>query len=462
MLSRSLLRGWSPGRWFLLGALALGACQPPSVQRELSLMETVDELRLRDDVRALVALGPRMGGTVSGERAAEWRAGQFATAGLTVRVLEDPAKWCHEEGLWSVAVEVNGALEDLESAQPWGFSPPGKGAGVLSTEPERGTVLLAERLPGAEERSGVLAALIEGSTTPDGRYPLARDQNRERAPGFPVFGLSDPDAARLRSLADEVEGLRVRFSLDTLVREASPSTVEARLAPAAGAPAGFLLICAHGDSDSGGPGANDNGSGEAIVLELARRWAQAVQSGQLPAPPREVRFAIWGSEIHSSRAYLDAHAADLLGVINFDQSGFGSTAERLYVEPDDLAFNGELVGAFAEVMADHASTPYLPEEWATVRSQGGTDSYIFSDAEIPAVTIYTSAWNRLGSHEPTPGMPGASWTSKGPIEIDFDNFYHSAGDTPENTTDREPWNMAWCVRAGWLTALRWLDGLGSP
>lgn len=448
-------------RCLLLGALALAACQPPSIRRELSLLETVDEVRLRDDVRALVALGPRMGGTQSGERAARWRAEQFREAGLSVDVLTDPVKQCHEEGLWSVSVEHGGSLEDLESAQPWGFSPSAKGAGILATEPKRGSVLLADRIPPAEERDGILAALIEGSTTPDGSYPIARDQHPERAPAFPVFGLSDTDAARLRELHGTTDTLRVRFTLDATLREASPRTVEARLAPAPEAPAGFLLICAHGDSDSGGPGANDNGSGEAIVLELARRWAQAVRAERLPPPPREVRFAIWGSEIHSSRAYLEARRDDLLGVINFDQSGFGSTAERLYVEPDDLPFNRDLIEAFAETLRAHASTPHLPEEWATVRSQGGTDSYVFSDAEIPAITIYTSAWNRLGSLEPTPGMPGASWSSEGPIEVDYDNYYHSAGDTPANTTDREPWNMAWCVRAGWLTALRWLDRLSG-
>ena len=40
--------------------------------------------------------------------------------------------------------------------------------------------------------------------------------------------------------------------------------------------------------------------------------------------------------------------------------------------------------------------------------------------------------------------------------IDGDAFYHTAGDSPENTTDTEPWNMGWNARIGWLAALRFM------
>ena len=72
----------------------------------------------------------------------------------------------------------------------------------------------------------------------------------------------------------------------------------------AGAAPGYFLFCAHGDSDSGGPGANDNASGEAIVLEIATALSRAVAEGRAPAPPRELRFAIWGKEIHSTLDYV--------------------------------------------------------------------------------------------------------------------------------------------------------------
>lgn len=43
------------------------------------------------------------------------------------------------------------------------------------------------------------------------------------------------------------------------------------------------------------------------------------------------------------------------------------------------------------------------------------------------------------------------------ITIDGDPFYHSAGDTPANTTDTEPFDMGWCGRVGLLSALRLMN-----
>ena len=65
----------------------------------------------------------------------------------------------------------------------------------------------------------------------------------------------------------------------------------------------ILLFCAHGDSDSGGPGADDNGSGDAVVLELAAGFAKLAEEKGLDLP-FTLRFLVWGSEIHSSGAYV--------------------------------------------------------------------------------------------------------------------------------------------------------------
>ncbi len=56
-------------------------------------------------------------------------------------------------------------------------------------------------------------------------------------------------------------------------------------------------------------------------------------------------------------------------------------------------------------------------------------------------------------------MPGESWTDRDLVNVDYDNYYHSAGDTPENTVDKEPFNMGWCARIGMIGARRWLAGL---
>ncbi len=467
----------------LVAALAPLACLRPAEEpavapaaapgldaAELALAAAVDEERAAERVRALVRLGTRMGGTASGDAAAEHLAEAFAAAGLAVEVVLDPPTWSHGEERWRVAVaDGDGAETVLASAWPLGFSPAARGAAPLSLEPAIDVALLADRAPrwllrGGPRAGGTPAVvLLDGRTTPDGRYAPLRDLPRDAA--CPAFALSRADGARLRALADG-GGATVRYELETVVREAPPHTVVARLAGSA--PGGHFLVCAHGDSDSGGPGANDNGSGEAIVLEIASAWAAAVAAGDAPPPAREVRFAIWGKEIHSSRAYLErARAAGdvVLGVLNYDQAGFGDAGDRLFVEPDDLPQNASLVAAAAGVLRDAAGAEGFPARWVTNRSQGGTDSYVFSgdagqrEAGRPAVTLYASAWDRPRTLPRTPGMPGESWNDGDEVHVDFDPYYHSSGDTPANTTDRQPWHLGWGARVGLLTVKRWLEGL---
>jgi hypothetical protein len=444
------------------------ALGPTRVERERALAELVDAERMAQHVRALVDLGPRMGGTRSGELAVRSRVAAFTALGLESRRIEAPAAWCHEEEAFSVRAHADGREVPLRHAWPWGFSPAARGRGRLVLEPAPGAVVLRAERPERGELDRAGAWLVDGVTTPDGSHPAIRDVRRGTV--APVFGLSRDEGALLRRHLEAGVPVEIEYALETTIREAPPVSVVASLPARAGAPPGYLLFCAHGDSDAGGPGANDNASGEAIVVEIARAWTRAIAEGLLPAPPREVRFAIWGSEIRSTRDFLAHHADDggpILGVVNYDQAGFGSGAEQLNIEPDDLPANEGLVRTFCALLEEHAGEAGLPARFATNKSLGGTDSYVFSGSERfesggrPAVTLFTSAWNRPEEHPRTPGMPGESWSDRDLVSVDYDNFYHSAGDTPENTTDREPWNMGWCARTGWLGALRWLDGLGD-
>jgi hypothetical protein len=56
--------------------------------------------------------------------------------------------------------------------------------------------------------------------------------------------------------------------------------------------------------------------------------------------------------------------------------------------------------------------------------------------------VYTAAWDALGK--------------AGDVTIDYSAYYHSSGDTPENTTEREPQNMVRAVKAVGIALLRLL------
>jgi Iap family predicted aminopeptidase len=80
----------------------------------------------------------------------------------------------------------------------------------------------------------------------------------------------------------------------------------------------WILLGAHLDSWDFGTGAQDNGSGTAMVLEAARVLASMGQ------PRRSIRFALWGGEeegVLGSYAYTQQHTADLdkcIAVLNTD------------------------------------------------------------------------------------------------------------------------------------------------
>ena len=74
----------------------------------------------------------------------------------------------------------------------------------------------------------------------------------------------------------------------------------------------------------------------------------------MPAPAREVRFALWGVEIDSTRQYLadDKPENPCLGVINYDQAGFGSGADQLNLEPDDLPANKAMIELMCGLLSE--------------------------------------------------------------------------------------------------------------
>jgi hypothetical protein len=461
----------------LLLGLALLATQLPGpaapeagLDTERRLSALVDEGRAAERVRALCALGPRMGGTPSGHAAAELVALSYLSAGLSARIVEDPPQWCHSESAWALSARRGEEQVALASAWPYGNSPSARGTAVLGLVPRAGAALLAARRPRGRDQPAAAVVLIDGSTTLDGAYPVV--QHVTRGAAAPVFGLSRADGELLRSWLAQGALVRIDYELEARIEEARPRTVLAALRRPGMDPwkDDYFLFCAHGDSDAGGPGADDNASGVAAVLEIAEAWSAAIAAGVVAPPPFGVRFAVWGSEIHSTRDYVARRVPGegrLLGVINYDQAGYGSGADQLNIEPDDLPANVALVNAVFGVLRDQRGAPGFPERFATNKSLGGTDSYVFSGSKycvqnsVPAVTVFASAWGEPAEHARTPGMPGESWSERDSVSVDYDNYYHSAGDTPENTTDREPWNTAWCARAGLLGARRYLQGLAA-
>jgi hypothetical protein len=467
------------GRLAFLAFFVLQTVRPHNPAAERAYADAVSEAALRQAVHDLVALGPRMGGTPSGDKAARFLDQYFTRLGLKTEVFTDPPKLAHWEDRWQVTLASG---EAIESAWPYGFSGSlGDAVGpvvavekLASAKPDaqwKGAIIYT---PGEVGRSYAavaasdhrpLAILTSAPNDPPrymdwtriGELPAKADNP------VPVFGVSYLDGRTLAAAAAAKTSARV--SLTSHIEQRSPRTIVATLP---GREAGkYYLVCAHGDSDSGGPGADDNASGVATVMEMARVFTELLRAGTLPQPRYGIRFAVWGSEYHSSKAYIDREGAklgELAGVFNFDETGTGAEREAIYFESNDVPWNAVLLKTLESVASEYAGKPGFWTEYTTNPSQGGTDSYAFlpekyhgtgtTTLEIPATTIYTAAWDHLADLKQTPG-----WESKGTpdpvnLKIDYSVYYHSSGDTPENTTDREPQNMVKAVKVTGLALLR--------
>jgi len=460
--------------------------QHPSEKRFASM---VSETILQRHVGSLVKFGNRWGGTPSGNKAAEYVAARFLEYGLDVEVIEDPVRAVYVHSAWGLRI-VKPARLGRVFRYEWlaGFSPAVSRttARLVDLEadiPEsdiNGSVVLTDKFVPGDLYNDLVAegavAVLSFAPGDSGRYSdwaMITHLEATEKNTIPLFNISFRNGMKLRrEMAGGGAGIEVEFSARTQVSTGSPRTVVGTLK---GSSDTFRIICAHGDSDAGGPGADDNASGVAGVLELARVLSRMVNSGSVTGPRESIKFIAWGAEYYSTENFvkdLGNGIQQVKSVINFDEIGFGATRNCLYFESNDEPQNEELLTVLNAVGEEYVGEKGFWDEATTNPSQGGTDSYVFFPAylerlnvpavSIPSVTVYTAAWNELKTIAQTPGWSSKAWKGHpDSVTIDFSPYYHSSRDIPGHTTEKEPFNMVWAVKATGIATLRVAWGRGS-
>jgi hypothetical protein len=209
----------------------------------------------------------------------------------------------------------------------------------------------------------------------------------------------------------------------------SPGPVRSLVAEIPGSvrPHERILLVAHVQE----PGANDNASGCATLVELARAIVQSIRDQKTPTPGRTLTF-IWGDEIRASRQWLQDHPAEAKQVrymFSLDMTGENTklTGGPFLIEkaPDPTAVwprpsDPHTEWGSSPVKADAIKGTLLNDLFLAVcqRStwkvqtnpyEGGSDHSVFLAAGVPSVL----AW-----HFP-------------------DRFYHSSLDRPAMTDPAE-------------------------
>lgn len=133
-----------------------------------------------------------------------------------------------------------------------------------------------------------------------GMWPLTEELERVTF----GFNITNRQGERLRDML--LSGQRVVLTGSVSGIGLEPFFMDAVVARIPGSdPEGEeLIICGHLDHPK--ESANDNASGSAAMLDIARAVKELIDSGRIPQPKRSLRF-LWIAEFFGIMAYVDAH-----------------------------------------------------------------------------------------------------------------------------------------------------------
>ncbi|MBT2213115.1 M28 family peptidase [Actinomadura sp. NEAU-AAG7] len=328
--------GLLPGTASAAGRQPPGAARGPvptpgdtAVTTRVSARRALRHLRvLSDDI------GWRVTGTRREHRAAHYIAGTLRDLGYTVELqpFSVPDKklaelraggehWQSAAATLGAAGRAKGRVTDL-------------GEATEVTADLTGRIALFTRVPGKEQAQaqaaaakGARAVLIVNvrSTTYPERKAATFFPALEAPVQVPVLGLAEHHGELIR------EGVRA-LSLEVTAHTGltSHNVIAERRATRPNPGGRAVIVGAHYDSVPGSPGGNDDGSGTALCLELARA------TRRLPTQ-QDLRFCLWGAEelgLVGARHYVkgldDAAAARITGCFQNDMVATSHPAADTY------------------------------------------------------------------------------------------------------------------------------------
>ncbi len=253
--------------------------------------------RAHAHVEALAALGPRLPGTGADRKAEAYIARQMRRAGLDVAIERFEFDSFRLSGAELAAAGTSEKLENV-------IFDPYAGPLELTGAP---LFLTPEDLQPTD-------AFVESTK---GRIVIAGPNVKPfnltfRGPKAAAV-VSQPVFDHLRALAPAELTLRVKGSVERV----RTSNVVGTAGKGAGP---FIMFTAHRDSVDTAPGADDNASGVAVLLELGRAWRGAGTK----RPARFVALAAEEVGLVGAKAYIARHRDELKGcalVFNMDTIG---------------------------------------------------------------------------------------------------------------------------------------------
>ncbi len=241
-----------------------------------------------------------------------------------------------------------------------------------------------------------------------GMWPKAGERERIRW----GFNISYRTAQELKALLSSGEEVRLHALVENgELKDGSLDIVTATI-PGYLYPDQEIILMAHLDHPK--PGSNDNASGSAALLDIARGLTALIESERLGRPERTIRF-LWVAEMYGTAAWLDAHpevSRRTAFGINLDMVGTPAQYSVLQVIKNPASSSSilDLVisGAASWVSGLDTHEPRgtsQPMNYRVVPYSGGSDHYMFIDGAIGVPSVMLNTWP--------------------------DPFYHTSDETPD-------------------------------
>jgi Zn-dependent M28 family amino/carboxypeptidase len=230
---------------------------------------------------------------------------------------------------------------------------------------------------------------------------------------IPALSASGAVGEALRAAAEA--GALVRIGVTTHIGQAMVHNV---IAESHAISERVVMLGGHLDSVHDGPGLNDNGSGTAALVEVARVMAEQ-------HPAARIRLAFWGGEefgLFGSRAYVESlnedARAEIAAYLNFDMLGSPNFVPFVYDSAD--AAPGST--AISDYLVERLEALGIGAERVDIGP--ASDHASFDEAHIPTGGIFSGASEMKTDAQATAfgGTAGAP----------MDACYHLACDRVEN------------------------------
>ena len=239
---------------------------------------------------------------------------------------------------------------------------------------QRGTITFEEKVARVAD-AGALAAVVYNNRS--GPF-LGSLSNQARIPAVAVSGESGRSIKELMAKGDVTATVSVIME----TRESRNVVAEKQGRTAS---AGVVILGGHYDTVSDTEGANDNGSGIATLLTVARVVSEK-------SYPFTLRFIAFGAEeigLFGSRFYVDSLSSDermaTIAMLNFDVPGSGEVAEVL----------GSV--GLVEAILDYGGRNGIDVRRGVPLEGASSDHAPFMEVGIPAVFFLADDLSRINA-----------------------------------------------------------------